>query len=272
MFSAKEVFPGIYHITDNMGVSFTLLAGTKQAILFDAGYGLENVQAFIRKLTDVPVNVVLSHAHHDHVLGARWFERVLLEESDAEEYVMRTGEEQRRKVAEQAKAKGVELPDGFFKATVPAPELIRFTGKSFGFECMETDLGGRTILCIHVPGHTPGSIMLYDPQEKLLLTGDNWNPCTWLWFPSSVPAQIWRKNMNAVCDHLPFDAVLCSHQPMLRDGDEVRAYLRSLTDRRLAESEPVLLNPNIKTRQAKPDGPAESVFVFDWDKWMGYPG
>ena len=267
MFRDNEAFPGIHHITDCMGVSFTLIRGKDGAILFDNGYGLEDVRQYIRTLTDRPVTVILSHAHHDHVLGSRWFDRVLIQEEDLAEYGMRTGDEQRRKVAEQAKGKGVPLPEDFFTAACPVPECLPLPEESFGFASRTFDLGGVTALCIHVPGHTPGSLMLYIPEYRLLLTGDNWNPCTWLWFPSSVPVQEWRKNMTAVCENLPFDTALCSHQPMIRSGEEVRNYIRSLTDERLEQAERVDMNPNIHTRQARPDGP-ESVFVFNWDKFM----
>ena len=75
MFRQNEVFPGVYHITDAMGVSFTLIEGDERAILFDTGYGTEDAGACVKTLTDKPAKVYLSHGHHDHVLGARWFDR-----------------------------------------------------------------------------------------------------------------------------------------------------------------------------------------------------
>ena len=44
-FDVKEYFPGVYHIGDAMGVCMTLLAGRHQAVLVDAGYGLESAGA-----------------------------------------------------------------------------------------------------------------------------------------------------------------------------------------------------------------------------------
>ena len=43
MFTACNPFPGIFHITDEMGVSFTLVEGEDSALVFDAGYGTEDV-------------------------------------------------------------------------------------------------------------------------------------------------------------------------------------------------------------------------------------
>ena len=45
MFTNCRPFPGITHITDAMGVSFTLIEGGDSALLFDAGYGREDVAA-----------------------------------------------------------------------------------------------------------------------------------------------------------------------------------------------------------------------------------
>ena len=71
MFTACRPFPGVTHITDIMGVSFTLVEGEDSALLLDAGYGLEDVAAYIGTLTGKPVELILSHGHHDHMLGAR---------------------------------------------------------------------------------------------------------------------------------------------------------------------------------------------------------
>ena len=57
MFHFTEIAPGVKHIQDAMGVCFTLIEGDKRAILFDTGYGMEDVQAYVRTLTDKPVKV-----------------------------------------------------------------------------------------------------------------------------------------------------------------------------------------------------------------------
>ena len=48
MFSANRAMPGVTHITDAMGVSFTLIEGEKSAILFDTGYGTEDAGAYVK--------------------------------------------------------------------------------------------------------------------------------------------------------------------------------------------------------------------------------
>ena len=119
MFTSCSPFPGITHITDAMGVSFTLIEGEDSALVFDAGYGTEDVSSYLRTLTDKPFELILSHGHHDHMLGARWFDRSLMDPADLEEFRLRAGTEQREKVKAQAEGKGLAVPEDFLSAVIP---------------------------------------------------------------------------------------------------------------------------------------------------------
>ncbi len=259
MFTARKVFPGITQITDNMGVSFTLMEGEDSALLSDAGYGLEDVRKYAASLTDKPCELILTHGHHDHVLGARWFDSCRMDRADLEEYRLRTGREQREAVLAQAAGKGLDVPEDFLTTAVPEPEPLVYREELGGMECRGYDLGGREVWLLHVPGHTPGSIVFYVPEYRLLLTGDDWNPCTWMWFPSSAPADKWRQNMLGLLDTLEsstgerVQTVLCSHQAEPRKGEELRAFLEYMTDERLQAAPPVKMNGmygQIDTREA----------------------
>jgi glyoxylase-like metal-dependent hydrolase (beta-lactamase superfamily II) len=46
-------------------------AGGGKALLFDTGMGISNIQAVVAGLTKLPVSVVNSHTHNDHV-GDNW--------------------------------------------------------------------------------------------------------------------------------------------------------------------------------------------------------
>ena len=270
MFSANQAFPGITHITEGMGVGFTLFEGSSRAVLFDTGYGLEDVSAYVRSLTDKPLTVVLSHGHHDHILGARWFEKTWMRVEDREEFRLRTGAEQRRSVMRQAEGAGIRVPEDYLTAEIRMPEALELTEKTGEFDSLTMRLGGLDLSVIHVPGHTPGSLMIYVPAYGLLLTGDNWNPCTWMWFPSSISAIRWRDNMIRLTAALgDEDAairhVICSHQPMVRTGTELYDYLAFMTAERMREAPAVEMGSPIHTHQIRKE-PEDWTLIFDRDK------
>ncbi|MBQ9307252.1 MAG: MBL fold metallo-hydrolase [Clostridia bacterium] len=227
MFTLYSFFPGVTHIQDEMGVCFTLLCGEKQALLFDCGYGTEDVHAFVRTLTSLPLVTLLSHGHHDHALGARWFERVYLHPEDLSVYRTYTGLGQRKTVLEQAHAKGL-APKDFLSGTFPEPQA---------FDGGTLDLGGLHAEILHAPGHTPGSLVCLIPEIGLLLPGDNWNPETWCFFPEAPSVHTLAASLQSLLSH-PFDHVLCPHATALFTRDDFAADVRQLTREALFNAVP----------------------------------
>ena len=253
-FAYREVLPGVFHIKGAMDVCMMLLVGEKRALLIDAGYGLEDARAFAAALTDKSVSLLLTHAHHDHALGAIAFERAMMFAQDIPLLPAYTGREQRLRVCGQARAKGIAVPDDYLSAPMAKIEPL---------EEGNIDLGGMTAQVILCPGHTPGSAVIYVPQRKLLLTGDDWNPCTWLFFDEALGAKAFRENVRALL-HLPFEHVLCSHREVLYPREALKAFLAGLTDETLRGARRVDMGRPADTREASP-APGQ-VFVFDYDK------
>jgi len=257
-FETNPVFPGVTHIRDAMGVCMTLLEGSQAAMLVDTGYGTEDVAAFIHTLTDKPLTVLLTHNHHDHALGARWFARTLMFPEDMGEWPVFTGESKRRAVLQQAVAKGLPVSESNFLAGECRMPLPASKGVF--------DLGGITAAVIPCPGHTPGSCVVYVSELKLLLTGDDWNPCTWLFFDAALPVRQYRKNVCKLLD-LDFEHVLCAHQLACYPREKFQAFVSGLTDAVLDAAKPVTIGgyDHIDTRQA--DVAEGQILVFDWKKY-----
>ena len=252
--NAWEVLPGVWQIQDDMGVCMTLLCGGERALLIDTGYGLSDTAQYVSTLSDLPVSVILTHAHHDHALGARWFEETRMFAQDLPDFAIYTAKAQRERVLAQAQAKGLTPPVDYLTADIPVPGPL----------CEGAiDLGGLTAQVVLCPGHTPGSAVIFVPERKLLLTGDDWNPCTWLFFPSALGAQSYRENVRGLL-RLPVEHVLCSHQPHLYERGMLEQFLSGLTDDCLLASRKVDMGWPIDTREAAPaDG---QIFVFDFGK------
>ena len=257
MFAAKEIFPGVYHAADCMGVYVTLLVGRERALLVDTGFGLQDVRAWARSVTELPLTVLLTHAHHDHALGARWFDEVHMFPEDLPYWQDYTSPARRERVAATARDNGVAVPEDFLTAAYPAPVPAR----------EETlDLGGlhaRIALC---PGHTPGSAMVLVEEYGLLLSGDNWNPCTWLFFPEAVPVHTYLKGMRRFFAENGFSHVLCPHREGLYPRELPERFLAGLTDERLEQAYPVPLwdGPGIEPCRCDVGAEGEELYlVFD---------
>ncbi len=271
MFTYVEAFPGVRHITDAMGVSMTLVEGTEHALLIDAGYGTEDVASFIRTLTERPVSVLLTHGHHDHVLGARWFPRTMMSAEDLPVFRFRTARAQREAVRVQAAGKGLPVPEDFLTAPIPDPDPVVPDSRLGSWPCRRVSLGGVDACIILVPGHTPGSCVVFLPSLRLLITGDNWNPCTWMWFEESAGARIWRDRMVSLLSDLEKETgisvahILCSHQPKPRSGPELKEFLEYMTDERLRSAPFMDMNSPIRTHAVtRPD--RDWTLLFDMKK------
>lgn len=265
MFTSTQLLPGVFHITDCMGVNMTLLKGTEKALLIDTGYGIENGKAYAESLAGMEVRVLLTHGHHDHALGCAHFEQVFLFEEDREAFRLYTGREQRQKVARQAEARGLTLPDAF--ETRAMPEIVPLEKRQdseSGFERTDLSLGGMTARVYRVPGHTSGSAVVYVQERELLLTADNWNPCTWVWFPEAESVKTLRENMKRMLRLLPAKHALCSHRPELFGIGTVNAFFDFITDDALKNADKISTEGGRDIRELMiPEG---MVIRFDAEK------
>lgn len=256
----RELLPGVHHVEDCMGVCFTLIVGARRALLVDVGYGFEDVAAFVRGITPLPVTLWLTHAHHDHALGARWFGAARLHPDELPEYATYAAEPWLGRVLADARENGVSVDEAAWRARpMPAPEAV--PGETI-------DLGGLTARVLPCPGHTPGSVAVYLPERALLLTGDDWNPCTWLFFPEALPVAAYRANLRGLLA-LPFERVICPHRTALYPRRVLEAFAAGLTDEAIAAAPPSEVGAPFGVATRALALPEEQVLVFDGEKARG---
>lgn len=147
-----------------------LVMGEKRAALIDTGDNLADLRELVRGLTSLPVFVLNTHRHLDHIGTNYLFDEVWAFD---------------HRVSREAAALGVPQPHvleviqpGSLCKEIPAP----FYEKAY---CIppyrithwvrdgETiDLGGRTLEAIHTPGHSPDHLCFYEGRTRYLWTGD----------------------------------------------------------------------------------------------------
>lgn len=127
------------YIIENKGVRFFLLLGENKALLIDSGMTVKNAKEIAQSITSLPVSLINTHADIDHIGSNCEFSSPYMHPSELSNY------------HNTQKASGDITPvwDG---------DII--------------NLGERALEIIHTPGHTPGSIAIYDRKHRFLFSGD----------------------------------------------------------------------------------------------------
>ena len=184
-FEVYQVVPQVFAIYEPHQAEETisyLILGEKQALLFDTGMGISDIRKVTAELTHLPIIVLNSHTHNDHVGGNWQFETVYGMDAD----FTRTNAKGSRQDAQDELGPGMicgDLPTGFDSesyATRPW-KISRFL-----HDHDKINLGGRTLEIISTPGHTPDAISLLDRARGLLFSGDTYYPARiWLFRPET---------------------------------------------------------------------------------------
>ncbi|MGB6387330.1 MAG: MBL fold metallo-hydrolase [Terriglobales bacterium] len=159
-----------------------LIVGEQRALLFDTGMGISDLKKVIAQLTKLPIILLNSHTHNDHV-GDNWeFSTIYGMDTDFTRQNARGSRLDAQAEITPDQICGV-LPKGFdSKAYATRPwKITAYTHDGDRF-----DLGGRTLEVIATPGHTPDAISLLDRANGLLFTGDTYYPAPiWLFRPET---------------------------------------------------------------------------------------
>ncbi len=132
-------------------------AKTKEAIVIDPGDDAEHVEEVILRGSFVPLCIVATHGHFDHVMAGRALQLAFnipfyIHENDL--FLLPQMEKSARYFL------GVHTID-------PAPVVTKTLADG-----EELTFGDTTLTVTHTPGHTPGSICLLLEEEETIFVGD----------------------------------------------------------------------------------------------------
>lgn len=165
MYTLYPIFSNTTQIVDEMGDCAYLIEGKDKAVLIDTGMSKEPIKRITDAITELPVEVYLTHGHIDHVAQNGAFERVWMHPADLDVYSSFLKED-----------KDPGNPFAFqkeFDMKAPDQILALSSGKIEDPELIVVD-------CF---GHTPGSVLFVDLMNKAVYSGDAiGSGCgVWLW-------------------------------------------------------------------------------------------
>ena len=176
-FEVRDLGDGVFLLAESLRfcpeyetgtVNSYLVLGRRRAVLLDTGMGIGDIAAEVQRLTSLEIVVVNSHSHWDHIGGNADFRDIRIHAAEAPEL------EKSVSLPELGRALA-ELRDGRLgpASASPPPHRVRSSqARATLADGDVLDLGDRALRVLHVPGHSPGSLALYDEEGGLLFTAD----------------------------------------------------------------------------------------------------
>jgi hydroxyacylglutathione hydrolase len=128
---------------------------SREAIVVDPGDNIPGILVLLAKHTLTVKQIVITHAHIDHIAGAQQLKcitgaPILYNQHDLPLVAM------------------MDIQAGWLN--IPTPEVAPPDADLSDNQTVK--IHGLTANVLHTPGHTPGSLSLYLPDQSLLLAGD----------------------------------------------------------------------------------------------------
>jgi hydroxyacylglutathione hydrolase len=194
-----------------------LIVGQRRAVLFDSGSGTRDISGVAASLTNLPITVIVSHLHYDHLGGIGPFARVaMIDLPDTRADVSKDR-------FKPSRYEYLGLIDG---RVAPAFRIDEWLAPG-----AVIDLGGRTLRVLSVPGHTPSSVALFDATNRRLFIGDFIYPTTLYAFLPGASLSAYQTTAGMLLRLLPQDTVLWTAH-CCRKNEGVSAPWLSMSDLR----------------------------------------
>jgi glyoxylase-like metal-dependent hydrolase (beta-lactamase superfamily II) len=190
-FSVEATAPGLFRITEPhlarlWRANVFVVKGRERDLLVDSGMGVGDIRAALAPMLDKPLILFTTHNHLDHIGGHRQFTdaEILIHRAEADGLRAPAGPRGLRyddfdSATRSSFEEAGFAADGLFIDAVPEagydPAGHRFEGTRptrLVDEGEVIDVGDRRFTVLHLPGHSPGSIALWDDVDGVLIAGD----------------------------------------------------------------------------------------------------
>ncbi len=172
------------HVIELMRCNIWHVKGRDRDLVIDTGMGVASLVDALSDITDKPVTAVATHGHGDHIGGHHEFDDVIVHPAEAaalgqpDLQSLDILEAWSQEAIDGLQAAGYEMGAEHFVTALPAG----MTFESFGQRAARVtrlvdegdviDLGDRHFEVLHLPGHSPGSIGLWESATATLFSGD----------------------------------------------------------------------------------------------------
>ncbi len=144
--------------------------GSDYDLVIDTGMGLDSLKQWVNRHTNRPIKAVVTHSHFDHSGCLHEFDERLGHPAEADilanplnERTLFTGSWTRIGIIDPRQHPEFS-PESYHVQAAPLTGYLD--------EGDVLDLGDSAYQILHLPGHSPGSIGLYDVKKRALFSGD----------------------------------------------------------------------------------------------------
>lgn len=182
--SVGQIRYNVFQINETEGndlnVDCYLVKGEDKAVLIDTLQDTDQLYETVRKLSDLPLEVIITHGHPDHAgHSIRQFHEagvpVYMHEAD------------------------IDLYCNLFRGEYPREWFTPLEDEQI------FDLGNLTLRIILLAGHTPGSVVVLDEKNGCLYSGDAvGSGHFWMQIPGCIPLHEFHDNLKLFIEKTSF--------------------------------------------------------------------
>ena len=169
------------HVSPLLRANVWWLRGRDRDLLVDTGLGIASLRTGVSVMAEADPVVVLTHGHLDHTGGAPEFDAVLAHPGDRVHDPL-PGLLDRATLLDELLPGGAPAKDDQPPLLVTAIPRADYDAAAYRLQPPpsvhpltdgdEVDLGDRRFTVLHLPGHSPGTIALYEEETGTLFSGD----------------------------------------------------------------------------------------------------